>query len=222
MNVPELSQDNKFTNMNIAIIMGAPYSGKGTVCKRIAKIPGVLHISTGDLLRKEISLNSEIGKVAASYELRGEYVPDEMIFKLLTDELLKYVEDKELLVLLDGYPRTKAQALDLNNFCNEHHISIVSVAILVCREEILFQRMKKRAEEQKRKDDTEENFSTRIKEFLSKTVETYDVYRLCLSPGSFACHTIDAESTVEDTVQGVLNCFPIEFLSRALANMLEK
>lgn len=93
--------------MNI-IIMGAPGSGKGTQAVQICKTHEIPHISTGDLLRKNIANGTELGKKAQSYMDAGKLVPDELVVALIEDRLK--ADDCKKGFLLDGFPRNKAQA----------------------------------------------------------------------------------------------------------------
>lgn len=93
--------------MNI-IIMGAPGSGKGTQAVMICKAHKIPHISTGDLLRKNIADGTELGKKAKAYMDAGKLVPDELVVALIEDRLK--ADDCKNGFLLDGFPRNKAQA----------------------------------------------------------------------------------------------------------------
>ena len=93
--------------MNL-IIMGAPGSGKGTQAALICKAHNIPHISTGDLLRKNIADGTELGKQAKAYMDAGKLVPDELVIALLKNRIEQPDCGKGF--LLDGFPRTKAQA----------------------------------------------------------------------------------------------------------------
>lgn len=93
--------------MNL-IIMGAPGSGKGTQAALICKAHNIPHISTGDILRKNIADGTELGKQAKAYMDAGKLVPDELVVALLQDRIEQ--ADCKKGFLLDGFPRTKAQA----------------------------------------------------------------------------------------------------------------
>eukprot|EP01028_Stygiella_incarcerata_P001329 TRINITY_DN1221_c0_g1_i2.p1 TRINITY_DN1221_c0_g1~~TRINITY_DN1221_c0_g1_i2.p1 ORF type:complete len:469 (-),score=131.11 TRINITY_DN1221_c0_g1_i2:169-1575(-) len=95
------------------IISGAPASGKGTQCEHIVENFGVVHISTGDLLRSEISKGSEIGIEAKKWIDQGQLVPDDVIINMVRDRLSQ-TDCKNKGWLLDGFPRTKSQALALS------------------------------------------------------------------------------------------------------------
>ncbi|KAE8632963.1 hypothetical protein XENTR_v10001730 [Xenopus tropicalis] len=94
-----------------AVIMGPPGSGKGTVSDRIVKNFALKHLSSGDLLRTNVQNKTEIGVVAKSYIDQGQLVPDDVITRLVLQELHKINETNWL---LDGFPRTVPQAVALD------------------------------------------------------------------------------------------------------------
>ncbi|CAK9177381.1 unnamed protein product [Ilex paraguariensis] len=94
------------------MISGAPASGKGTQCEMIVEKFGVVHISTGDLLRAEVSAGTEMGNKAKEYMNAGQLVPDEIVTAMVTGRLSQK-DAKEKGWLLDGYPRNFPQAQSL-------------------------------------------------------------------------------------------------------------
>lgn len=90
-----------------AVILGAPGSGKGTISARIVRRFDMVHVSSGDLLRKSIEESSKIGIEAKKYIDAGQLVPDEIMFGVVSNELSKYSKQNWL---LDGFPRTRNQA----------------------------------------------------------------------------------------------------------------
>lgn len=97
-----------------AIIMGPPGSGKGTISARIVKDFGLVHLSSGDILRKQIHDQTDLGMLAKGYIDHGHLVPDELITKLMISELRKLGEKRDSW-LLDGFPRTVEQARHLEH-----------------------------------------------------------------------------------------------------------
>lgn len=92
----------------IIILMGAPGAGKGTQADILRERLGMLHISSGDLLRDNVKRGTELGKVASDYMVNGGLVPDDLIIDMITHRLA--LPDAESGVLLDGFPRTVPQA----------------------------------------------------------------------------------------------------------------
>ncbi|NXW47335.1 KAD3 phosphotransferase, partial [Nyctiprogne leucopyga] len=97
-----------------AVIMGPPGSGKGTVSARIIKHFGMKHLSSGDLLRDNMQKNTEVGMLAKSYIDQGRLIPDDIMTQLMLNEL-KGLDRYNW--LLDGFPRTVAQAEALDKEC---------------------------------------------------------------------------------------------------------
>lgn len=90
------------------ILLGAPGAGKGTQAAYLRDEWGVQHISTGDILRAEVRAGSELGKQAQGYMERGELVPDDLIIRMMEEKLKAFGADTGY--ILDGFPRTEAQA----------------------------------------------------------------------------------------------------------------
>lgn len=99
------------------VLLGAPGSGKGTVGEIIAKDLKLAHISTGDLFRENLKNKTELGKKAQEYMDKGELVPDEITIGMLSDRLKS--DDVINGAVLDGFPRTKAQAISLDEMLNK-------------------------------------------------------------------------------------------------------
>ncbi|MEF9989789.1 MAG: adenylate kinase [Christensenellaceae bacterium] len=99
--------------MNV-IFLGPPGSGKGTMAERVSKVLKLAHISTGDMLRSEIKKGTQLGELAKSYIDKGALVPDQVII----DMMQKWFTENDCGVLLDGFPRTVAQAQELDNIIN--------------------------------------------------------------------------------------------------------
>jgi adenylate kinase len=97
----------------VIILLGAPGSGKGTQSVELSQHLGLPHISTGDLFRESIKNDTDLGKKAKSYLDRGALVPDELVFDILFDRISK--PDCTKGYILDGFPRTSAQAHELED-----------------------------------------------------------------------------------------------------------
>ena len=107
----------------IVVLLGAPGAGKGTLAGALKDQLGVHHISTGDLIRAEIKAGSPIGKEIESYVKSGGLVPDEVVTKMIAETVKKTVGDKKG-YMFDGFPRTSAQAVDLDKVLKDHGLSI--------------------------------------------------------------------------------------------------
>ncbi len=123
---------NKKQVLNL-IITGGPNSGKGSQCELLCKKYNLLHISTGDLLREKIAAGDKVGLEAKVYMDKGEYVPDSVIIKMLKDRIKQ--KDAKNGVLLDGFPRTKAQSDALDKL-----LKVTAVIYLNADDETLINR----------------------------------------------------------------------------------
>jgi adenylate kinase len=158
------------------IMLSPPGAGKGTQCRRLAEITGVAHISSGDLLRAEIATGSAIGRTAAAYAARGDLVPDDVLFEIM----LPVVLDADRVTggyLLDGFPRTMAQALRAAEIGVSHHLGSDAVVYLTAPEPVLLDRLLTRAGREGRADDTPDVITHRIGVFETQTRPLVDYYR---------------------------------------------
>ncbi|HAR6056316.1 TPA: adenylate kinase [Staphylococcus pseudintermedius] len=124
--------------MNI-ILMGLPGAGKGTQASEIIKKYPIPHISTGDMFRKAIKDETELGKEAKSYMDRGELVPDEVTVGIVKERISE--DDAKKGFLLDGFPRTIEQAEALNSILEELGRTIDAVVNIEVPEEELMNRL---------------------------------------------------------------------------------
>jgi len=124
--------------MNL-LIMGAPGAGKGTMSKRIIPDFGIVHISTGDMLREAIANKTPVGLKAQEYMNDGHLVPDEIIHDIIVERLKQ--DDIKNGFLFDGYPRTVNQAIDLTNILEELNIKLDKVINLDISDEVLMRRI---------------------------------------------------------------------------------
>lgn len=118
-----------------ALIIGAPAAGKGTISSRIVKTFGLTHISSGDILRKNVKAKTELGQKVQTFIDSGKLVPDEIMTKCIFDELNRCTGKW----LLDGYPRTVVQAEELHE-----KYKLDAVINLIVPFEIIIERVKGR------------------------------------------------------------------------------
>ena len=149
------------------LILGPPGSGKGTQSARIAAETGVVHVSTGDMLRESIGLGDALGlQVQATYD-RGELVSDELMIDLMCARLS--APDAADGILLDGFPRTLAQAEALDELLARLGRRLALVLELVLSEDVAMARMLARAVEQGRTDDTPDVIRHRLDVYRHET-----------------------------------------------------
>ncbi|MFD1605063.1 adenylate kinase family protein [Flavobacterium artemisiae] len=137
--------------MEILIITGPPYSGKGTQCEILKEELKFEHISTGDRCRLEKQNETEIGKIMSQYEEKGDLVPDSIMKDLFSKILDENKSSKG--IILDGYPRTEPQVNDLMQLVESKNLKIGKVINIEVPKSELLARAQKRAETSNRKDD---------------------------------------------------------------------
>jgi adenylate kinase len=105
----------------VVVFLGPPGSGKGTQAKELAKqVPGLVHVSTGDLFRDEIGRKTPVGRQVEETIKAGNLVDDELTYKVLKSQLTKIIEEKKpSCMIFDGYPRNGAQVVHLNRLLKE-------------------------------------------------------------------------------------------------------
>ena len=156
------------------VLMGAPGAGKGTQAKLLQDKLGLPQVATGDLFRANLKNNTELGQLAKSYMDRGDLVPDEVTVAMVKDRLEQ--EDCANGAILDGFPRSPAQADALDSLLGELNGSISVVPFVYVEEEVLIARLLKRAEIEGRADDNEETIRNRMKVYHESTAPLLDYY----------------------------------------------
>lgn len=159
----------------IGVIFGPPGSGKGTQAARVEAEFHLAHLSTGEILRAEASRHTEVGREAARIMAVGDLVPDELIIDIVERRLRQ--PDVQSGVLLDGFPRTVEQAKALDAMLAKDGRQADFVIALDVPEELLVERIIKRAAEQGRADDTQEAIAERMHEYRTLTAAVLDYYR---------------------------------------------
>jgi adenylate kinase len=156
------------------VLMGAPGAGKGTQAKRLESLLGLPQVATGDLFRANLKNQTELGKLARTYMDKGELVPNEVTIAMVRDRLSQ--PDCEAGAILDGFPRTLAQAEALDELLQEFGAKIAVVPYIHVAQDVLVKRLAKRAEIEGRADDNEETIRTRMQVYESETAPLLDYY----------------------------------------------
>src|SRR5579875_2948857 len=148
------------------ILFGPPGSGKGTQSEKIVHDYHLKHISTGDLLRDEVSKQTPLGVEAKKYMDQGLLVPDEVVIGMISGKIDEKVDARGF--VFDGFPRTKAQAEALDKLLEFKNTQIHLVLSLEVPEHDLVKRLLGRGATSGRSDNNEEVIAKRIKEYHSK------------------------------------------------------
>lgn len=214
--------------MNI-IMLGAPGAGKGTIASMMREHYNLPHISTGDIFRANLKENTELGKLAKTYMDKGALVPDDVTIKMMVDRLTK--DDCKNGYILDGFPRTIAQAEGLSDTLNKLNSKIDLVILVDASDEKIAKRLMGRRVCEKcgetfhietlkpkvdgicdkcgskliqRKDDTKEVIMDRLKTYHESTeplVEYYTKQNLVKSISGF----IGDKTEIIKIIDGFLN-----------------
>jgi len=184
------------------VLLGPPGVGKGTQAKILSEKLGLAHISSGDLFRENLKNQTELGKLAQTYMTKGELVPDDVTVAMIRDRLSR--PDCESGALLDGFPRTPAQAEALETMLQEFNGHVDAVPFITAPADILIERLSGRwtcrenghifnektnppkndkvcdfdgSELYQRDDDKAETVQNRIKVYFEQTSPLIDYYR---------------------------------------------
>lgn len=148
------------------VLFGPPGSGKGTQSEKLVDKYGLIHLSTGNLLREEIANKTPLGLEAKSIMDKGQLVPDEVVIGMIDSSLEKHKDAKGF--LFDGFPRNTAQAEALDKLLNLKKEEIKQVLILDVDEEELIKRLVLRGKTSGRSDDADENVQRKRQEVYKK------------------------------------------------------
>lgn len=157
------------------VIFGPPGSGKGTQSENLIKKYNLAHISTGDLLRKEISTNTQLGALAKSHMDKGELVPDDVIIGMIDSYLDRMGNVNG--VIFDGFPRTVAQAQALKELLASYKTSVAVCLNLEVPNDELMTRLIERGKTSGRSDDNEETIKARLAVYDKQTKPVLDFYK---------------------------------------------
>ena len=162
--------------MKNIILCGAPGSGKGTQSDLIVEKYGLLHLSTGDLLRAEIARQSELGKKIDAIISKGNLLPDDMMITLLEQHIVSLPTDTKG-IIFDGFPRTENQAVELERLMARSNDETAVLIDLHVDEQETIQRLINRGKTSGRSDDNEETIRKRLEVYHRQTEPVADYYR---------------------------------------------
>ncbi len=179
------------------VLLGPPGAGKGTQAVRLAATYGIPHIATGDIFRENARDQTPLGTEAAAFMDRGDLVPDDVVNRMVAERLGR--GDARAGFLLDGFPRTVPQAIELESLLLGSRRPLDAVLRFSVDEAELVVRVANRAHEEGRTDDTAEVLRNRLEEYHTKTapLESFYAERRLV-------HDIDAVGEVPEVTQRAL------------------
>jgi adenylate kinase len=182
------------------VLLGPPGAGKGTQAQRLVEKHGIVQLSTGDMLRAAVAAGSPVGKRAQAVMDRGDLVSDEIMIEIIADRIRAPEAGRGF--ILDGFPRTVAQAEALSDLLRQHGHALDAVIEIGVDEESLLARIDKRAREtgQARADDTPETLRKRLAVYRQQTAPVADYYR---AKGMLS--RVNGMGTVEEVEEAIGN-----------------
>jgi adenylate kinase len=173
----------------VVLLMGPPGAGKGTQATRLAVARNLTKLSTGDMLRAHVGAGTELGRRAKSIMDAGDLVPDEVIIGMVRSEL---TAAQAVRFLLDGFPRTSAQAAALDALLAELGASVTAAVAIEVPDDELVRRMLQRAAEEGRSDDNEATIRNRMNVYHAQTRPLFDYYQ-----GQGKLHAVDGVGAID-------------------------
>ena len=180
------------------LIMGPPGAGKVNKAKILAKKFNLVHLSTGDILRKEIDKSSELGLKAQTYMNAGNLVPDEVLLEMMQSTLTELQDSG---IVLDGFPRTIPQAIGLSKIFQSLNQAIDNIINIEVDKDVLIKRLVERAKKSGRADDTKEVIVNRQNVYLELTAPLIEFYK------SNIIH-IDGDGSIDKVTERILKRIP--------------
>ena len=184
------------------ILLGPPGAGKGTQAQRLVESQGIKQLSTGDMLRAAVKAETPVGLKAKDIMARGELVPDDVVIAIIADRISQ--PDVAAGFILDGFPRTVAQAEALDAILVEKGMPLDAVIELKVNEEALVDRISRRVAEMTmrgetiRPDDTPEVLVSRLETFRKQTAPVIRYYR-----DSDALKSVDGMATIGEVEEAI-------------------
>ncbi len=212
------------------VLLGPPGAGKGTQAQLVSAKFGLPHISSGDIFREHLRNQTELGKVAKGYIDRGELVPDDVTISMIRERLSR--GDCKNGALLDGFPRTPAQAVALGELLKEKDAKIDAVPYIKVDAEVLVERLSGRwtcrskghvfhqkynppkqagicdtdgSELYQREDDKPETVKNRIQVYFKQTMPLIDFYRQ-----AGVLLEVDGELSIDEVSKNILAALNVE------------
>ncbi|MCW2600244.1 MAG: adenylate kinase [Frankiales bacterium] len=179
------------------LLVGAPGAGKGTQARLIAQHFGVVHLSSGELLRDHVAKGTPIGRAAQAYMARGELVPDAVVLDMLRGPLVAAAAAGGY--VLDGFPRTVEQAEAAYDVAKDLGVSVQLAVYLKVAREALIARIVARGESSGRVDDTLDVVERRLDVYDKQTRPLLDYYR-----ERERLITVNGDRPVEEVTRSVL------------------
>jgi adenylate kinase len=190
------------------ILFGPPGSGKGTQSEKIVEKFGLIHLSTGNLLRQEIADKTPLGQEAKNFMDKGQLVPDEVVIGMIDSCLEKHADAKGF--LFDGFPRTVAKEEALDKLLSLKKTGICKVLALEVDEEELTRRLVRRGETSGRSDDTSEDvIRQRFSVYKKDTEPVAGYYK---EQGKF--EVVKGMGTVDDIFEALRGCIETEMAAQ--------
>jgi adenylate kinase len=180
------------------LMVAPPGAGKGTQAARLAEHYGIVHLSSGELFRKEVAAGTLIGRAAAGYLERGDLVPDELVLEMLGGPALEAAGQGGY--VLDGFPRTVRQAEEAYEFARQFEdVELQAVIHLNVGRDELRRRLLSRGRREGRHDDDEATINHRLDVFDRETKPLLDYYA-----GRGLVVNVDGEQPVENVFAAIV------------------